>query len=94
MLAEGRVSCRGGGGEGKGCTISVIYNWGQGRLHCLIIIVCRPLPIKGVAFTMQPPFFFSFFLLFFDMHLSQAGKQNNLFMDDLLKGSHMNHSTA
>ena len=54
-----------------------------------------PLPIKGVAFTMQtPPPFFSFFLLFFDMNLPQTGKQNKPFMDDLLKGSHMNHSTA
>lgn len=54
-----------------------------------------PSPYKvGRFYHATPSPFFSFFLLFFDMHLSQAGKQNNPFMDDLLIGSHMNHSTA
>lgn len=62
---RGEFSVEGEGGEGKGYTINVIYNRGQGRLHCLIIILCRPLPIKGVAFTMQPPPLFFFLSVIF-----------------------------
>lgn len=94
MLAEGRLSCRGGGGGRKGLYNKCYIQLGARQVALPYYHFVSPSPYKGGRFYHATPPFFSFFLLFFDMHLSQAGKQNNPFMDDLLKGSHMNHSTA